>query len=199
MPISPFNSTYKVIKCADQFTKSEHPVRYTRYKCVNTGKYFNVKTRTIFERSKVELNYFFYAGYMMFVNKKGINSVQLAEDLNVQYNTAWFITHRLRKVADDPLFETIFKDIIVGEGDEAFFGGKNKNRHRDKKVPHSQGRSLEDKTPVVGIIDRKIGTLIAEVVPNTTQETLEAFIRENVKEGSTIYTDKHHGYNDLQK
>src|SRR5207248_7877386 len=105
---------------------------------------------------------------MMFVNKKGISSLQLAEDLNVQYKTAWFITHRLRKVADDPLFKVIFKDLVVAEADETFIGGKNKNRHKDKKVPHSQGRSLEDKSIVAGVIDRGSGTLIAEVVPDTT-------------------------------
>ena len=31
----------------------------------------------------------------------------------------------------------------------------------------------------------------------TTQTTLETFIRDNVEEGSTIYTDRHHGYNGL--
>jgi transposase-like protein len=198
-PVSPFDPTSKVIKCADQITKGKNPVKYTKYKCVNKGKYFNVKNKTIFERSKVELKDFFYAGYMMYVNKKGISSLQLAQDLNVQYNTAWFITHRLRKIADDPLFKVIFKYIIVEEADETLIGGKNKNRHKDKKIPHSQGRSLEDKTPVVGVIDRKTGTLIAKAVLDTTQATLEAFIRENVKERSTIYTDKHHGYNSLWK
>jgi hypothetical protein len=140
---------------------------------------------------------FFYAGYMMFVNRKGISSLQLAEDLNVQYNTAWFITRRLQKVAEDPLFKTIFKGFVEVEIDETFIGGKNKNRRKNKKVPHSQGRSLEDKSVAVGAIDRKSGTLVAEVVPDTTQETLEKFIKDNVKEGSVVHTDKHHGYNGL--
>ena len=40
------------------------------------------------------------------------------------------------------------------EVDETFVGGKNKNRHRDKKVKKCQGRSFKDKTPVIGMIER---------------------------------------------
>jgi len=133
----------------------------------------------------------------MFVNKKGISSLQLAEDLGVQYKTAWFIEKRLRKVAEDPLFKVLFKDFAEFEADETFIGGKSKNRHKDKKIPNSQGRSVKDKSVIAGAIDKETGTLIAEKVPDTTQATLEAFIRDNVKEGSGIYTDKHHGYNNL--
>lgn len=187
-PISPFDPTSKVYLCANG-----------KYKCKNTGKYFTIKTGSIFERSKVKLSDFFYAGYMMFVNRKGIASLQLAEDLGVQQRTAWFIEHRLRKVAEDPLFKIIFKDFVIAEADETFVGGKSRNRHKDKKIPHSQGRSCKDKSAVAGTIDKKTGTLIAEVVPDTTQATLEALIRDNVKEGSSVYTDRHHGYNGLRK
>lgn len=35
------------------------------------------------------------------------------------------------------------------EVDETYIGGKNKNRHKDKKVENSQGRSCKDKVPVL--------------------------------------------------
>lgn len=49
------------------------------------------------------------------------------------------------------------------EADETYIGGKNKNRHLDKKVENSQGRSSKDKTPVVGMIERD-GKLNAKAV-----------------------------------
>src|SRR4051794_23778251 len=101
---------------------------------------------------------------MLFINKKGTNSLQLAEDLGVQQRTAWFIEHRLRKVADDPLFKVLFEDFVEVEADETYIGGKEKNKRKDKKIPNSQGRSLEGKSVVAGTIDRKSGTLVAEVV-----------------------------------
>jgi hypothetical protein len=47
--------------------------------------------------------------------------------------------HRLRLGFECPVFKNMLKGIV--EIDETFIGGKNKNRHKDKKVPHSQGRS----------------------------------------------------------
>ncbi|CAG8546953.1 39212_t:CDS:2 [Gigaspora margarita] len=74
--------------------------------------------------------------------------------------------------------------------DETLIGGKNRNRHRDKKVPYSQGRSYIDKIPVWGAIERESGNLIAQAVPNTTQETLEAVIRANVEEAEKYVEGK---------
>jgi type I restriction enzyme R subunit len=55
--------------------------------------------------------------------------------------------------------------------DETFVGGKNKNRHWDKKVKQSQGRSFKDKTPVLGILEQEIAVMEArphKVIPNKT-------------------------------
>lgn len=47
-------------------------------------------------------------------------------------------------------------DLLIGiiESDESYIGGKNKNRHNDKKIPNSQGRSTKDKIPVIGLVER---------------------------------------------
>jgi hypothetical protein len=86
----------------------------------------------------------------------------------------------------------------VVEIDETFVGGKNGNRHKDKKVPNCQGRSWIDKVPVLGIIERN-GNLICQVVPNTQQKTLEPIIKANIKKGSNVYTDEWLAYKDLGK
>src|SRR3712207_9469837 len=65
---SPFDATSKVYKCA-----------HNRYKCKNTGKYFNVKVGTIFEDTKIPLQKWFMALYIFSSQKKGISSHQLAK------------------------------------------------------------------------------------------------------------------------
>jgi transposase-like protein len=84
------------------------------------------------------------------------------------------------------------------EIDETFIGGKNKNRHKDKKFPNSQGRSWTDKIPVLGLLERG-GNLIAQVVSNTRQNTLEPIIRANIKKGSDVYTDEWYRHSNLSK
>ncbi len=58
-----------------------------RYKCKNTGKYFNVRTNTIFENTKVSLRKWMLACYIVINAKKGVSSVQLAKFINVTHET----------------------------------------------------------------------------------------------------------------
>lgn len=185
--VSPFDPTSQVYECANN-----------RYKCKNTNKYFNVKTKTVFENSKIPLLKWFWALYFLSSNKKGISSCQLAEhvSISVTQKTAWFMLHRLRRAFKCSLFNTMLGNNV--EADETYLGGSNSNRHWNKKVPNSQGRSWKDKIPVLVIIERG-GNVIAQVVPNVRQDTLEPIIRTNVKEGSNVYTDEWFAYNGLKK
>jgi hypothetical protein len=82
----------------------------------------------------------------------------------------------------------------VIEGDEKFIGGCNSNRHANKKVPESQGRSTKDKVPVLGLMKRG-GIISAHVVDDTKGTTLKPIIDKMVdKDSSIIITDEWLGY-----
>ena len=146
---SPFDPESKVYKCKNH-----------RYKCKNTGKYFNVKTNTLFEGTRIPLQKWFIATWMFLTHKKGVPSCQLARDLGVTQKTAWFMLHRIRLCFSFENDSELDNEVEV---DETFVGGKNKNRHRDKKVKKCQGRSFKDKTPVIGMIERG-GKAVAKVI-----------------------------------
>lgn len=107
------------------------------------------------------------------------------------------------------------------EADETFVGGKNKNRHWDKKVEHSGGRSFKDKTPVFGMLQKehsetitrphkvipskivvekivtKPAKLISIVVPNTKGKTLKPILYNRVQKGTIVVTDEWKAYNGI--
>lgn len=184
-PVSPFDKTSTVYKS----TKN-------RYICRNTNKYFNIKTNTIFEGTKIPLQQWFLAIYLFTSHKKGISSYQLAKDLAITQKTAWFMLQRIRYAMEHKSFLQEMEGVI--EADETFVGGKNKNRHKDKKVKNSQGRSFKDKTPVLGLLNRE-GNVKCVVIPDTKSETIQPIILSHVKKGSTIYSDEWWAYQGLGK
>lgn len=156
-------------------------------------KKFSVTVGTVFENSKIPLRTWFAAMYLIASHKKGISSLQLHRDLGVTQKTAWFILHRIRETLRDK-HSPLLTDVV--EVDETFVGGKNKNRHADKKVPDSQGRSVADKTPVVGVMQRG-GKIRTQVVADTKAESLHPFIVNSVKAGSIVITDEWRSYQGL--
>lgn len=181
--VSPFHADSKVYVCKNN-----------RYRCKETGKYFNVKTATLFDNTKVPLRKWFMAIYLITSHSKGISSVQLSKDVDVTQKTAWFMLQRIRNCFG---IECNQLDNEV-EIDETYIGGKNKNRHAHKKVQGSQGRSSKDKTPVLGMIERG-GKLLVKTVEDVKGTTLTPQIIKEVKDSATVYTDEWIGYNSLQR
>lgn len=172
--VSPFDETSKVYKC-----------RNGKYRCANTGKYFDVKTGTMFAHTKLPLRYWFYAMFLFLSHKRGVSSCQLARDLGVTQKTAWNMLHKIREYMDCENDHQLSAEVEI---DETFVGGKNKNRHKDKKVEKCQGRSFKDKVPVFGMYQRG-GNIVAKVVPDTKAKTLLPFIEHHISAESKIFTD----------
>lgn len=172
--VSPFDATSKVYKCANG-----------KYKCKNTGKYFTYRTKTFFANSKLGMRDWLYAIIMIANHKNAISSYQLADDLDIPQKTAWYMLHRIRTAMAKENNQKLSGEVEI---DETFVGGKNINRHKDKKVEKCQGRSYKDKVPVFGILERG-GKVIAKVVPNTQAKTIVPIIKEKVELGSVVYTD----------
>ncbi len=181
--VSPFDETSKVYKCKDN-----------KYRCKNTGKYFNVKTNTMFDNTKMELQKWFLAIWLVTSHKKGISSLQLSKDLDITQKSAWFMLQRIRKCFGIENYNDLNG---VVECDESFYGGKNINRHKDKKVEKCQGRSFKDKTPILGMLQRN-GRLNCFVVSNTQKHSIQPLIKRYVNKESKLITDEWHGYNGLE-
>ena len=112
------------------------------HQCRECRKQFNVRTNTIFHRSKIELRKWFYAIYLFHRDRKGISSLQLAKQIGITQKSAWFMLQRIREACKAGS-ELLTGDVEV---DETYFGGKNRNRHKSKKFKHKE--SLKAKVMV---------------------------------------------------
>jgi len=174
-------------------SKNQSPLKKeNRYHCNNCNTSFSVTVGTIFHKTKADLQKWFLAISLVLNAKKGISARQLGRDIEVTKDTAWYMLMRIRKAFVE------YGDLLEGivECDETYVGGKNKNRHDDKKTEGGQGRGGDDKTPVFGMVQRD-GKVKAQKVKDVSGKTLKGIINANVKPGSQIMTDEWKSYNGL--
>ena len=160
------------------------------FQCKDCRKQFNVRTNTIFHRSRLPLGKWLYAAYLLQTSRKGISSLQLSKQLGITQKSAWFMLHRLREASK----AGSFKMSGVVSSDETYFGGEAKNKH-SKDKPKKQGKT--DKTMVQGIKSEK--QMKFHIIESNDKKTLQGNVRQSVEKGSFVMTDELKGYGGLDK
>ncbi len=175
---------------------------FGKYKCGDCKSRFSITTGTFFENTKLPLTKWFVAMYLCLSRKKGTSSHQLAKDLDISQKSAWFVLHRIRALVTESAPGMLFTDGMV-EVDETYIGGKDINRHANKKKRRIGTNNVTeipspsvDKHMVAGIVQRG-GKVITKHIPDAVRDTLEPLIHIHVDPKVRVITDEHHAYKDL--
>jgi transposase-like protein len=169
-----------------------------RYRCgaSTCRKDFTVMTGSVMERSHAKLTQWAVAFHMGASSKKGFSAHQLHRELGCQYNTAWFLHHRVMEAMRRGGLDLppMGGDGKVVEADETYFGNipeaqrpkfKTRGRPFSKKTHSAIGR----KRVVIALVERG-GGVRSFSVPSAHADIVVDIVRKNIDRETRLHTDE---------
>jgi transposase-like protein len=181
-------------------TKSqpEGAVRNGLIQCNDCREQYTVTVGTLFESSKIALNKWVLATFLLCSSKRGMSGHQLARMLGVTQKTAWFMSHRIRAAMVSPSGEPpLGGEGKVVEADETFIGGKEKNRHKSKRATRRLGGNWGKET-VFSLVERD-GKVRSTHVQSVTAANLRPIMQDQIDAASMLCTDDAGQYRHMQR
>lgn len=167
-------------------TKSGRPMSHC---CRDCRRYFSIRTNTVMAGTNLPVRVWLLAIRYMLTGRKGISALQLAKELDIWYEAAWFLEHRIREAME---YETRKMKGIV-ELDEVWIGGKWAKMQGYRKAEfygiNPESPWLVNKELVLGLLERETGRVEAYHIPDRSSESILPIIMDRVERGSTIWTD----------
>jgi transposase-like protein len=147
------------------------------------------------EDSPLTMDKWLTAMWLVASNRNGISSWELHRGLGITQKSAWFLLHRIRLAMQDDLSGGSLGGEV--EVDETFIGGRARNMHKDRKLRVMKGKrggsDAGGKSIVLGMLQRH-GKVVASVIPDRKNASIQPLVRGNVDPGSQIMSDEHGNY-----
>lgn len=186
--------------CPKCGSAKSYPTKKTGvYRCAASTcrKDFTVMTGTVMERSHAKLIQWAVAFHMAASSKKGFSAHQLMRELGCQYNTAWFLHHRVMEAMrrgglDLPPLGGAGQ---VVEADETYIGKIPEERQPKLKTtgrhfqPNAYSKGHRNKRTVIALVERG-GDVRSFHVPFADMNEVVGIVRKNVARESRLQTDE---------
>ena len=173
----------------------EGAIRHGLKKCGECRKQFTAKVGTVFEDAKLPLHIMLQAVHLMMSSKKGISSHQLSRVLEIQYNSAWFLSHRIREAMRSGDLSPFGSGGGVVEIDETFIGHDQTIKPKGEK----KGRGYAHKHKVLSLVDRDTGRQRSMVVDSLKAKDLTPILKANIAKEAIVMTDEAGQYASIGK
>jgi transposase-like protein len=172
------------------------------FECAGCGQQHSVTAGTVFHRTRTSLRKWFLAAWWMGRDKRGVSALFLSRELELRYETAWLMAHKLRHALGARA--TALLDGLV-EVDESYYGGRGKSESRGR------GHSNPNKSLLVMALEKRpvdagkgikqsgfvAGSARLAVLASASGKDLKPFVRATVKPGSQLLTDGFAAYRGL--
>jgi transposase-like protein len=165
-------------------------------------KDFTVAVNTVMERSHIALHKWLQAFHLMTSSKKGISSHQLHRMLDITYEAAWFMTHRIRECMRQGGLGPMGGNDKVVEADETYLWdvpeAKRPKLRRDGRPFSKTGGGPKHKRAIIALVERG-GSVRSFHVPSANLDEVTKIANENIDRESRLHTDESHLYTKVGK
>jgi len=159
------------------------------YQCNSCRQPFTVTVGTLYERSKIPLNKWLAATWLLMSSKKGMSALQIGRMLGISPKSSWFMCHRIRESLRE-IKGPMGGPMSTVEADETFIGGKDKWKHKRKRAGRVGGAAKE---PVFSLVERG-GQVRSTHVDAVGAETLRPILLAQTTRDTRLMTDKSSAY-----
>jgi transposase-like protein len=165
-----------------------------RWQCAGCRHQVSLTAGTILHNTKTPLTVWFWAAYLMATDKRGVSALLLQRQLAMRrYETAWMMLHKFRRAMVNVAREPLRGDVEV---DDTWVGGPQAGLRGSRQL---KGRKAALVIVAVEKRGRATGRARMAVIPDFKAATLNAFLKQNVAPGSTLYTDGLKSFTGLQE